>query len=102
MEYFYPPDHFDRFRFSLFTVTYGGSISVGGPANHTDGPNPAFGGIYDGTNSLGDLIFHNGGSFELLTNFDYAIGASITATRSLSLGRYPLLVNGATSRRSPI
>jgi hypothetical protein len=63
---------------SPFAVTYSGSIPVGGPLNYTDGNNAAHGGTYDGTNSLGDLIFHNGGSFELLTNFNYAQGDTIT------------------------
>jgi PEP-CTERM motif len=63
---------------SPFTVTYSGSIPVGGPLNYTDGNNAAFGGTYDGTNSLGDLLFHNGkASFEVLTNFEYANGDSI-------------------------
>jgi PEP-CTERM motif len=65
---------------SPFTVTYSGSsIPVGGSFNYTDGNNTAFGGTYDGTNSLGDLLFHSGGkaSFEVFTNFEYANGAPI-------------------------
>ena len=65
---------------SPFTVTYPGfSIPVGGSFNYTDGNNTAFDGTYDGTNSLGDLLFHNGGkaSFEVFTNFEYANGARI-------------------------
>jgi hypothetical protein len=61
-----------------FIVTYSGSIPVGGPLNYTDGNDTAHGGTYDGTNPLGDLIFHNGGSYEVLTNSEYAIGDPIT------------------------
>ena len=62
---------------SPFTVTYSGSIPVGGPLNYTDGNGAGKGGTYDGTNPLGDLIYHNGGSYEVLTNSQYAIGDPI-------------------------
>ena len=63
---------------SPFAVAYSGSIPVGGPLSYTDGNNAAHGGTYDGTNTLGDLLYHNGGSFELLTNNNYAIGDPIS------------------------
>ena len=64
---------------SPFTVTYSGSIPVGGPLNYTDGNNATHGGTYVGTNPLGDLIYNIGpSSFEVLTNHNYAIGDQIT------------------------
>ncbi len=63
-----------------FTATYDGSIPVGATFNYTDGNDALFSGTYDGTNSNGDLIFNNGGSFEVLTNFNYAIGDTLTVT----------------------
>jgi hypothetical protein len=64
---------------SPFTVTYSGSIPVGGPFNYTDGNNALYGGNYDATNSLGDLLFHTGNkaSYEVLTNFKYTNGDTI-------------------------
>ncbi len=61
------------------TVTFDTSLTPGSSFTWYDHNGAAHSGVYDGTDANGDIIYHDGGSYQILTNTLYGNGQTITS-----------------------